>query len=57
MRYDILARRLSMLRQEGWKDGFEQILSRVKGDWRLKKYLEEARSIRESGQVSRGKDT
>jgi hypothetical protein len=38
-----------MLRQEGWKDGFEQILSRVKGDWRLKKYLEEARSIRGRG--------
>jgi len=32
VRYDILARRLSMLRQEGLKDGFEQILSRVKGD-------------------------
>jgi hypothetical protein len=51
VRDDILARRLSMLRQEEWKGGFERSLSRVKGDRSLKKYLEEARSIRGRGQV------
>jgi hypothetical protein len=48
VRDDILARRLSILGEEGWKDGFEQSLSRVRG---LKEYLEEARSIRGRGQV------
>src|SRR5436190_13401067 len=32
VRDDILARRLSMLGQVGWKNGFERSLSRVKGD-------------------------